>query len=130
MIRLAMETKTDRLEALLARLNAGSLTIYSGTLPATSDTAIGAQVPLLTYALETLAGEVIDDELTLTIPAPSAGLSTNTAAWGRLFTSADEPVLDGDCGIFGSNAFFILDSLSIAAGITITVLSMTIREPA
>lgn len=127
MIAITMPVKTARLEALLPLLAGGKLTIYSGTQPAVG-AAITSQVALLEYDLETPAGTVVDDELTFAIPIPSAGIVTGTASWGRITDGYDVALIDGDCGVFGSGALFILDSLSIASGVVITILSIVLTE--
>jgi hypothetical protein len=126
-VRPATATKVVRLTALRDLLNSGTLTIYGGTA-LDPDVPIDAETPLLSYDLATLSGTVTGDTLTLDTPAPSAGLAAGTATWGRLESNAGAPVLDGDCGIFGSDALFILDSLTVAEGVTITVLSITLAE--
>ena len=127
MIALTLPVKTARLNALLPLLAGGNLTIYNSTQPAVG-AAITDQVALLEYTLATPAGVVADDTLTFTIPTASAGIVTGTASWGRITSSANVALIDGDCGVFGSDALFILDSLSIASGVVISVLSIVFTE--
>lgn len=127
MISLTLPVKTARSASMLPLLAGGKLTIYDGEKP-TPGAAITDQVALLEYDLETPAGTVVDDTLTFDIPIPSAGLATSTASWGRMTSSTDVVLIDGDCGVFGSGALFVLDSLSIATGVVITILSIVFTE--
>jgi hypothetical protein len=125
--RLATATKTARLTALRDLLNAGTLTLYGGT-PLDPDVEVTTETPLLSYDLAATSGTVDGATLTVTTPDPSAGLANGSATWGRFATTDGDPVLDGDCGIFGSDKLIILDSLTVAENVVITVLSISFEE--
>jgi hypothetical protein len=75
-----------------------SIIVYSGTRPATPDTAISGNTPLVTFSLGsgnafgTQASGVIT---AATIPSAVIG-TTGTALWARLLTSGSVAVMDFD----------------------------------
>lgn len=123
----------DVLAAALAALyDGGTLDIYSGSQPATPDTApsgtLLASIPLPTPAFGSPTTGVVPKAGTWTTNAV-AGAPTN-AGWFRLADSSDDNPVDGAVGATGSGAELELDNISITAGQTVTVSTFTITQPA
>lgn len=108
----------------------GNLKIYSGSQPATADTAP--------------SGNLI---VTITLPAtPFAAASsgviaksgtwsgvagaTDTAGWFRIQTSGNTHPLDGSVTATAGGGELELDDVTITSGQTVTVSSFTITQPA
>lgn len=106
----------------------GLLQIYSGTQPATPETAIGAQVLLATltcnatFAPAAASGVVTLNAITAGTGTAGAGAGT-TATWFRLLTSGAVARIDGAVGITGSD--LNLNNTSIATGQTVSVTAAT-----
>lgn len=107
----------------------GNLKIYSGSQPATADTAA--------------SGVLI---VTITLPAtPFAAASsgviaksgtwsgvagaTDTAGWFRIQTSANAHPLDGAITATGGGGELELDDITITSGQTVVISAFTITQP-
>jgi hypothetical protein len=115
-------------DALVALLSNGYLEIYSGTQPATADTAIGAQVLLATLRFGTPAAGSTPSSGVITFNAIASGVAgnTGTAAWFRCLKSdGTTGVMDGTADVTGNSPNLVLGSTSIVSGATISVASMT-----
>src|SRR5437764_7021611 len=87
--------------ALAALLNNGYLRIYSGTQPATADTAITSQVLLAELRFGVTAfGSAVSGVITANaIASDTDADNTGTATWFRCLESdGTTPVLDGNVG--------------------------------
>lgn len=77
------------------------------------------------FAASTTNGVLTAD----TITAEASALDTGTASWFRILASDGTTIVcDGDCGIQGSGADLILDSLSITATQTVSIDTFIITE--
>lgn len=107
------------------------LRIYSGSQPATPETAIGAQVLLATltcnatFAPGAAGGVLTLNSITNGTGTAGAGGGT-TATWFRLLTSGAVAHIDGTVGTSGSD--LNLNNTSIATGQTVSVTSFTITN--
>jgi hypothetical protein len=116
-------------DAVCPLLNSGKLRIYSGTQPATADTAITTQTLLAELTFNTTAfGAASNGVATANaITADSSADNTGTATWFRALKSdGTTAVLDGSVGT--SSADLILNSVSISAGAQVSVTSFTYTE--
>lgn len=107
------------------------LNIYSGTQPASPDTAVSSQVLLVTLTCNaTFAPAASGGVLTLNAIANgtgTAGAGTGTTAtWYRLTTSGGTAHIDGTVGTSGAD--MNLDNTSIATGQTVSITSFTITN--
>ena len=117
--QLADATVNAQANALATLLNSGYLRIYSGTQPATADTAIGAQVLLAELRFNaTAAPSAVSGLLTFNaITADSSADASGTAAWFRALKSdGTTVVMDGSVGTSAANM--------IVATTTITALQV------
>lgn len=128
--RLSNATVTAKIDAMTALLNGGFLDIYSGTQPATADTAITTQVRLASLALGTPAfGAGVNGVATANpIAADTDIAATATASWYRLWKSDHvSPVADGSVGLAGCN--LNLESVALQQHGMIAVDSFALNEP-
>lgn len=105
-----------------------NLKIYSGSQPATPETAIGAQVLLATCACNaTFAPAASGGVLTLNSISNGTGTAGaaggTTATWFRLETSGGTAKIDGTVGISGCD--LNINNTNIATGQTVSVTSAT-----
>jgi hypothetical protein len=112
--------------AVTALLNTGYLRIYSGTQPATADTAIAAQVLLATLRFGSTAfGAAANGVATANaITSDTNAAATGTAAWFRCLQSdGTTTVFDGSAGTSAAN--LNLNSVAISAGAQVDVTGFT-----
>jgi len=116
-------------DALGTLLNGGRVRLYSGTRPATADTAITTQVLLAapTFANPAFAsasgGVITANALTSDSDAAASG----TASFFRAVTSGAATVLDGSVGT--SDADCLLSTLTVIQHGTVTVTSCMLTVP-
>lgn len=122
--------------AITALVDDGSeLQIYSGAMPATADTALGAQVQLAVFplaspdpfadAVDTVGGAVA----TANAVAAQDALVTGIAAWGRVVNNAGTVVWIGDASVPAGTGAIKISSVNLTAGVEISVISMTWTQP-
>jgi hypothetical protein len=104
----------------------GNLFIYSGTQPASADTApsgtLLVQMDYLTFTAPTTGSK------SLAATVPGTAVATGTAGWGR-YTDGSIRV-DGSVGATGSGADFIISSTAITINDVVTVQTMSLTVPA
>jgi hypothetical protein len=104
--------------------NAGTLTLYNGTQPATGGAATTA---LATFTLATpFAPAASAAVLSPTLPAATTGLVTGTATWFRVSTSGGTQEIDGTVGTSGAD--LNLNTISIVGGVTVSLSAWTITR--
>ena len=106
----------------------GTIKIYTGSQPATADTAESGTL-LATFTLATTAfGAASGGVITLAgTPLTVAASNTGTAGWFRLEDSTGANVLDGSVGTSGNQ--INLNTTSITSGVNVTITSGTITMP-
>lgn len=131
LVRWSNAVRTLRALAVDQEFDTGYLRIYSGTRPATADTALAGNTLLaeLRFAADAVASES-NGVLTFgTITSEDAALATGTASFARLFKSDGTTVIC-DLSVGTSDANVILPTLSITTGVEVAVSSMTVTEAA
>ncbi len=101
-------------DALAALFNSGFLKIYSGSQPATADSAVTTQILLATLTFSTTAfqGAVAGVLSANPIASDMAAAATGTASWFRCLKSdGTTKIMDGSVGT--SNADLVLSTTSI-----------------
>ena len=119
--------KNTRLDAITTAIGtSGLLRIYSGTRPATPDTALSGNTLLAELALSsTFAAAASGGVLTAnSISNDSSADATGTASWFTLTTSAGTRIVDGSVGTSGQD--LNLNTVSIVAAAQVSVSSLTI----
>lgn len=115
--------------AVTALVNGGSLRIYSGTKPATPDTALSGNTLLaqLTFSATAFGSASNGVATANAITDDSSADATGTASFFRAHNSSGTAVFQGTCGT--SNADLVLSSTSISSGGTVSVSSLTYTQP-
>jgi hypothetical protein len=118
-------------DAMGALLNTGYLRVYSGTQPATADTALSGNTLLAELRFSATA-----------FPAASAGVltanaitadasadATGTASFFRALKSDGTTVVyDGSAGVTAGQFDLVLNTTSVVAAASVSVSSLTITE--
>lgn len=128
-MKVAIATRNTELDSLAVLLNSGTIKIYTGSQPATPETAAsGTLLGTLTFgatAFGASSGGVITANA---ITSDTTADATGTAGWFRALKSdGTTAVLDGSVGTSGAD--LNLNSVAITAGAEIAVTSMTITLP-
>lgn len=109
--------------------NAGTLTIYSGTQPATGGTATTVLAtftlgsPFAPASTGTLGGTV---SISPTLPSAATASASGTASWYRVSTSGAAQVIDGTVTATGGGGDLQLTTTTITSGLSIQITSWTI----
>lgn len=119
-------------DALVDRIDtggAGTIQIRSGTRPVDGDAAAtGTLLATLTFSATAFGATSSAGVATASaITSDSSADNTGTATWARVLNGSAAPVMDLSVGT--SAAEVILDSVSIVAGGTVSITSMTVTQP-
>jgi hypothetical protein len=131
-LKYSASLKNAQQDAITTKLGASAvLNIYSGSQPASPDTAVGAQVLLASLTCNaTFAAAASGGVLTLNSIANGTGTAGaaggTTATWYRLTTSGGTAHIDGTVGISGAD--LNINNTSIATGQTVSVTSFTLTN--
>ena len=109
-------------------LTEGTLVVYSGTRPATSDTAISSQVALCIFVLPDPAGVAENGVFTAGTIQATLVLHSGTAVWARAFDSTGAAIADCDVGVPNSGAMIELSAINLVEGAFVSVISFTLTE--
>lgn len=112
-------------------LDNGYLRIYSGSQPATVDTAIGAQVLLAELRFNaTASGAAVDGVITFNaITSDTAADATGTAAWFRALSSnGTSAQWDGSVGTSGATINLNSVAIQVGAQVDVTALTFTVNK--
>jgi hypothetical protein len=112
-------------DAALTLLNAGgagSMRVYSGTMPAKADSALSGNTLLATLTLSATAFGATANAIT----SDTNAANTGTATFFRLVNNAGVAVIQGTVGTSGTDA--IINSASITSGDTVSCSSLTISS--
>ena len=118
-------------DALDAGTGPGKIRLYSGSKPAGPDTAITSQVLLAEFTLNDPAfGNGSNGVATLDIDPviTTSGLAAGTAAWFRALDSDNVANVDGTAGTSATD--LILNTTTVSVGLTLTLTSGTLTQPA
>ena len=125
-IRFNTATRNFLADTLGTAMGLATLSIYTGSQPATAnDAASGTKL----VAIEiTSFNAASSGTATLNTSSPNVGtaVATGTAGWGRITHSSG--VIDGTVGTSGTD--FTINSTSITSGSAVTLTAMTIVQPA
>lgn len=130
--RLATNSRNAALDAINARINAGSgagkLRIYDGAQPANANTAITSQTLLAELPLsDPAAGSASSGTLTFSaITNDSSADASGTATWARVLDSDNNAIFDCDVSVTAGSGTLKLNNTTIAASGPVAVSSFTI----
>lgn len=133
--RFTTEMLTAFSNLFASRIAGGSIGIYDGTKPASSNTAVTTQVLCVSFAIPSPAGDVADGTLTGATIAPAmvSAAGTHTAIWARIYDADDVAIADYDVGLASDpnsndpdlGFAILLDSLLMIEGSYVNIVSMT-----
>jgi hypothetical protein len=128
-MKVSINTRNVELNALAALANSGLLKIYTGSQPATPETAAsGTLLGTLTMNATAFGAAAAGVITAAAITADTVADDTGTAGWFRLLKSdTTTPILDGSVGTSGAD--LNLNSVSIQAGAEIDVTSLIVTLP-
>ena len=133
-LRLAAATRNALADAAVdlidAGAGAGTVKIYTGSQPATGDTAeSGTLLATITLA-DPAFGAASSGVATATDPASVNAVATGTAGWFRVEDSTGANVFDGDCTATGGGGSMTLSTTSLVSGSPVDITSFTVTMPA
>lgn len=109
---------------------AGTIKIYTGSMPATTADAITSQVLLGTLTFSDPSGTISGGVLTMSaITDDSSADATGTATWARIADSAGVVVMDIDVTNTGGGGALQLNTVAIVAAGPIKITAFTITVP-
>jgi hypothetical protein len=116
-------------DAIDGGAGAGTIKIYSGTIPTDADTAIGAQVLLATLTFSDPAfGAAANGVATASaITSDTSADATNTATWARIASSTPTTIMDVTVGTSGDDINF--NTVSFVTGATVAITALTVTVP-
>lgn len=125
-IRFNTAQRNMLVNAIADEIGGRTLSIYTGTQPATAnDAATGTKLVDITINGFNAAAS---GSATLDTSTPNTGVAVaaGTAGWGRI--TGTTGVIDGTVGTSGTD--FTINSTSVSSGATVTLTAMTITQPA
>lgn len=122
----AADAVVDRIDA---GAGAGTIKIYTATIPTDADTAIGAQTLLATLTFSDPAfGSASNGVATASaITSDTSADATGTAAWARIADSNGTTVMDVTVGTSGEDINF--NTVSFVSGATVAITALTYTQP-
>jgi len=112
--------------------SAATLTIYSGTRPASPDAAVSGATALATFTWSGAAATSANGVVTMNSVASVAAAASGTAAWARLASSSQTPatagLFDFSVTATGGGGDITLPTTTITADVTVSLTSLTITE--
>ena len=130
-VHFAPGLKNNVLAPIIAAIDAGSgpglINIYSGTMPATVETAITTQTLLATLTFSDPCGTITDGVLTMdAITQDVSADATGMAAWARITDSDGNVVMDINASATGGSGALQMNTTSIVAGGPVLITSFVI----
>lgn len=130
--RLTNAAASAAADAVVDRLDtggAGTIKIYTGTIPTDADTAVGAQTLLATLTFNATAfGAASNGVATANaITSDSSADATGTATWARLANGSGTTQMDVTVGTSGEDINF--NTVSFVTGATVSITALTYTQP-
>src|SRR3990167_8260857 len=130
--RLTNAAASAAADAIVDRLDtggAGTIKLYTATIPTDADTALGAQTLLATLTFSATAfGAASNGVATASaITSDTSADATGTVTWARIATSAGTTVMDVVIGTSGED--INLNTAAIVSGATVAVTALTVTVP-
>lgn len=109
---------------------AGTIKIYTGSQPATADTAASGTLLATVVLADPAFGSASSGVITGTDPASVTAVATGTAGWWRMADNSGDTVIDGNVTATGGGGDMTLSSTSIVSGGAVDITSLTVTMPA
>jgi hypothetical protein len=132
-MRLAAATRNAAADAIVDRLDAGSgagtLLVYTGSAPSSSDDAATGTL-LLTFTLADPAFGAASAGVAsgASLPRSAVAVAAGTAGWARLLDSDSTKIADLSVGSAGTDV--VLSTTTITLGRTVNLTALTLTMPA
>lgn len=132
----AVATRNAVLAAIIGRIDGdaggGTVKVYTGTRPATADTALSGNTLLLTFtfAASSFGAPSSGSATVAGLPLAAIGAAAGTAAWFRCADESGDTVFDGSCGASGSGADIELSTTTVSVGLAVNLTGGTLTQPA
>ena len=108
----------------------GTIKVYTGSKPATPDTApSGTLLATLTFSATAFSAASSGTATAAAITGDSSADATGTAGWFRVADSNGAAVFDGTVTATGGGGDMTFDSVSFVAGGTVDCTSLTYTQP-
>ena len=120
-------SRLNDITALIDAVSNGLLRIYNGARPATG----GAATTLLgelTFSATSFPAAASGTMSANAITGDSSADASGTATWFRIVDSSGGHVMDGSIGLLASGADLELNTVTVAAGVTINVTQFDITH--
>jgi hypothetical protein len=135
-LTLSNNARSAGADAIVDRVDAGAgpgkLRIYSGTRPASPDTAVGAQVLLAEFTLADPAFSAAAagvKTLDATPVLSTTGLAAGAGSWCRFLDSNNVAHYDGSVTATGGGGNVELNTTTVSVGLTMEITAGTITMP-
>ena len=133
-IRLAAATRNAAADAVVDLIDAGpaagTLKIYTGSQPATGDTAESGTLLATVTLGDPAFGSASAGVATGADPAAVTGVAAGTAGWFRIEDSTGANVFDGSVTATGGGGDLTLSTTTISVGLSVDITSLTVTMPA
>jgi hypothetical protein len=128
-VSIALAQRNATLDAAIDLLNGGYLRIYSGSVPANVDAALGGATLLAELRFGSPAfGAAASGTKTANAIASAAGLASGTHSfWRGVKSDGTTAIAQGTSGTAGTD--LILDKTSISTTVAVNVTALTISFP-
>lgn len=125
-VRLAALTGNAMVDAVTTRMISGTIKVYTGSQPATGDTAVtGTLLVTLTLDSTPVASGSSGVASYSDLPLSGTPVAGGVAGYFRVFTSGGAAVVDGACGTSGSDMNMNTTTLVSGVPVTMTLASNT-----
>jgi hypothetical protein len=134
--RISAATRNALAEKLRDQIDAdagaGTIKIYSGTQPATADTALSGNTLLATFTLDDPSfGAASSGVVTLAgTPRTTTGAAAGTATFARVADNSGDTVFDCDVSGTGGGGTLQLNTTTVSVGVNLSITSGTVTMPA
>jgi hypothetical protein len=123
-----LASRNAAVNAVTALCNSGFIEVYSGTRPATPDTALSGNTLLVTLTFGATAfGAGSSGVATANAITSGTVVATGTAAWARVYESNNSTVV-GDCNVGTSGSDINFPSLSFVINELVSCTSLTLTQ--
>jgi hypothetical protein len=135
LLRISAVGRNAMVDAIRALLDAGAgaatVKFYTGTQPATPETALSGQTLLATLTMtDPAAPGASGGTLTFSaITEDSAADASGTATWARVEDSNSVAIFDADVTATGGGGIIQINTVTIAAGGPVRITSATLNIP-
>lgn len=127
----ARNASTDGVVDLIdAGAGAGTIKVYTGTQPATGDTAESGTLLATVTLADPAFGASATGTATGTDPAAVTGVAAGTAGWFRVEDSTGANVFDGSVTATGGGGDMQLSTTTISVGATVDITALSYTTPA